>query len=322
MKYSIILSIVTAIQDVESLNEFLVRAISILDSCAENYELLIICNGFDSQIIKRAKRIASDFAKVRLIFLSDYHTMDVAMMAGVENCIGDYCIVMDSVSDPVEFIPEILKIAVNDNDIVIASNGYKRYTSWYTRITAKIYYRFVSYMLQKNIEIDPSYFTCFSRKALTGLAQFNHSLRNYRLLRTTLGFSTEKVKYTPISSIDKLQAKVRRTPLTSRIESFFSYSYLPLRYFSTMAFFLGLFNYMYLIYVLFSWTLRPDIANGWTSTSILYGVMFGFLFIFLGVFGWYLSILITETKRTPLFQISDEFNSGTPFSDWKKKNVV
>lgn len=321
MKYEILLSVISVIQQSEAVEEYLDRLTPVVKSLTETHEIILVCNGFNASDVIKIKDVIKKHTKIRLLFLNDRYTMDIAVMSGIENSIGDYCIIMEHETDPVELISVMLEKAINGTDIVIASSGYLRY-SFFKRLLAKLYYRVIQFMLEAKQEIDPSYYTCFSRKVLTIFEKTKNTIRNYRFLRTSLGFSCEKINYVPHQKTTRPHSLPPRASLNMRIEAFFSYSYLPLRYASTLAFLIGTMSFCYLIFIFLSLIFNHHVISGWASTSVLYGVMFGSLFFLLGTIGWYLNILLRETKQLPLFQISDEFSSGSSFCDWEKENVI
>ena len=67
---------------------------------------------------------------------------------------------------------------------------------------------------------------------------------------------------------------------------------------------------------------RPNIESGWTSSSIVNGIMFGSLFLILGALGEYLAILLKEVRKFPLYLVAEDISTGSLFTDFDHKNVV
>ncbi len=320
MKHNILLTVVTVADHATDIYPYLTDAIPIVTLCAETYEIIIIANGFNSEDVNLAKQMMGKFSRVRILFLAGKFPLDVAFMAGIENGIGDYLIAMECHYDPPNIIPMLLEKAAASTDIIIASNGYARYKSLWQRLIAKMYHHLLQRIHRQHEPMDPSYFTCFSRKSLTILSQFKNTVRNYRFLRFTLGFSRTKIIYK--NKTKNKHFKPYSTPTRIHLESFFSYSLFPLKFFSTLAFLLGATSFSYVLFAFFSWIFNSHVASGWTSISMIYGTMSGSLFFLLGIYGWYLSILHKEVKGVAPFQITEEITSGSAFLYLDKKNIV
>lgn len=322
MKRNILLSVVAVINDDASLPSFLSDLAPALQECVENYEIIVVGNGLTNIELNKAKTEILKHKRVRLLLLSEDHPVDIAFTAGIDSSIGDFVVMMDSYTDPASVISRLLEVAESGADVVIASSGGKRYNSFLSRLGGAAYFKLARLMLPRASDIDPSYFTCFSRKALNALAHNKEAVRSYRFLRSQLGFSRQTILYEPIRR--PMDARRRNSLLLMwlSVESLFSYSMAPLRFFSAISFLLGGVSYFFVLYAFFSWLLNPKVAGGWTSTSIMFGFMFGSIFVLLGIFGLYFGILLKEIKKVPLYHIADEFDTGSAITNYQKKNVV
>ena len=322
MKRNILLSVVAVINDDASLPSFLSDLSPVLRECVENYEIIVVGNGLTQLELNKAKTEILLHKCIRLLLLSEDHPVDIAFTAGIDNSIGDFVIMMDSYTDPAPVIPRLLEVAESGCDVVIASSGGKRYSSLLSRLGGAAYFKLARLMLPQASDIDPSYFTCFSRKALNALAQNKDAVRSYRFLRSQLGFSRQIILYEPIRRPAKARRRDSVLLMWLSVESLFSYSMVPLRFFSAISFLLGGISYMSIPYAFLSWLLNPKVVGGWASTSIMFGFMFGSIFVLLGIFGLYFGILLKEIKKVPLYHIVDELDTGSAISDYQKKNVV
>lgn len=322
MKHNILLSVTTVINDGASLPSFLYEVVPAVQECVENYEIIIVGNGLTDIEFDAAKTEILKYSCIRLLLLAESYPIDIAFTAGIDNSIGDFVIMMDSCIDPASVIPRLLEVAESKADVVIASSGGKRYHSLLPRLGGLAYFKLASLMLPQVSELDPSYFTCFSRNALNTLARNKDAVRSYRFLRSQLGFSRQNIHYDPIRRPMKTRHRNSILLMWLSVESFFSYSMAPLRFFSAISFLLGGVSYSFILYALFSWLLNPNVVGGWTSTSIMFGFMFGSIFVLLGIFGLYFGILLKEIKKVPLYHIADEFDTGSAITNYQRKNVV
>ncbi len=322
MKHNILLSVVSVINDDASLPLFLTDLIPVLQEHVENYEVIIVGNGLTDIELNKAKVEALKHQRIRLLVLSENHPIDIAFTAGIDSSIGDFVVMMESYTDPASVIPNLLEIAESGIDVVIASSGEKRYSSFLARLGGMAYFNLARLILPQASDIDPSYFTCLSRKSLNALAHNKETVRSYRILRSKLGFTRRTLIYEPIRRSKDVRRRNFILLMCLGVESLFSYSMAPLRFFSAISFMLGGISYIFILYALFSWLLKPQIAGGWTSTLIMFSFMFGSLFVLLGIFGLYFGILLKEIKKVPLYHIADEVDTGSAITNYQKKNVV
>ena len=322
MKLNIILSVTTVFNDEVSLSSFLSEVVPVLQECVKNYEIIVVGNGLTSIELNKAKTEILKHKCIRLLMLSENYPVDILFTAGIDNSIGDYVIMMDAYTDPASVIPRLLEVAESGADVVIASSGGKRYTSFLSRLGGWTYFRLARLMLPQPSDIDPSYFTCFSRKSLNVLGHNKEAVRSFRFLRSQLGFSRQTIMYDPIKRLLDYRRRNSLLLMWLSVESLFSYSMEPLRLFSAFSFLLGGASYLFILYAFLSWLLNPKVPGGWTSTSMMFGFMFGSIFLLLGIFGLYFGILLKEIKKVPLYHIAEEFDTGSAITNYQQKNVV
>jgi dolichol-phosphate mannosyltransferase len=322
MKSNILLSVTTVISDNECISLYLNDVIPALEKFVKNYEIIIVGNGLTDADLIKAKEEINKFRCIRLILLSENNSFDIALTAGIDSSIGDFVIIMDAYTDPAPDMNRLLKIAESGIDVVIAISGVKRYISLLHRFWGLVYFKIARLILPQSTDIDPSYFTCFSRKALNELIHNKDSLRSYRFLRSQIGFSRETIFYDPIIRSLNNRRKNSLLMMWINLDSLFAYSLLPLRFFSILSFILGGISYFFILYAVLSWLINPYTADGWTSTLMFFGFIFGSIFILLGIFGIYFGILLKEIKKIPLYHIKDEFDTGSAITDYKQRNIL
>ncbi len=85
-----------------------------------NYEILIVDNNSQDETVEKIKAMPDVLKFSRILVLSKNYEKEVAITAGLDNCVGDYAIVFDFYTDPVEMIPYFLtKKLINGKVIII-----------------------------------------------------------------------------------------------------------------------------------------------------------------------------------------------------------
>ncbi|MDF2608476.1 MAG: glycosyltransferase [Bacillales bacterium] len=101
MNNDLIVSVGTIIQnDTEVLENFIDETSTILANSNYNYEIVLVdnCSTDDSQA--EIKKLQRKFKNIRLIVLSKQYDEEQAKTAILDNCIGDFVVLMDINSDP------------------------------------------------------------------------------------------------------------------------------------------------------------------------------------------------------------------------------
>ncbi len=111
MSNQVELSIVVPLYNESSLltelHERLSKAASLVSS---NFELVFVNDGSKDKTFEQLKLLASQFPEVRFINLSRNFGHQIAVSAGLDNCLGKAVVIIDGdLQDPPEIIPELYK---------------------------------------------------------------------------------------------------------------------------------------------------------------------------------------------------------------------
>ena len=120
--------IVPAYGALEKLKELAARIkLSLYEIAAGDYELIFVNDACPKGSQDVIKSIVLDDANVKGVNLSRNFGQHYAITAGLEQCIGDWTVVMDcDLQDSPEEIPNLYKAATDGYDIVFASRLQRR----------------------------------------------------------------------------------------------------------------------------------------------------------------------------------------------------
>lgn len=90
--------------------------------------------------------------------------------------------------------------------------------------------------------------------------------------------------------------------------SFMNYSVAPLRIATLLGAALSVAGLAAAVAVIIRRLLNPDMAIGWASTICVILILFGFLFLLIGVLGEYLGKVVLTANNTPQFVVREEIN--------------
>ncbi len=85
-----------------------------------------------------------------------------------------------------------------------------------------------------------------------------------------------------------------------------SFSVIPLRLGIILGFLTSIIAFYQLVEALYAYFILQTTVPGWTSTTVLLTILFGVLFILIGLIGEYISRILIEIRNRPRFIISEK----------------
>ena len=179
----------------------------------------------------------------------------------------------------------------------------------FKRTTAFLFYRFLNSLSDVPIPNDTGDFRLVSRRALDAVLEMPEQSRFIRGMFAWVGFSQIGLEYVREARAVGVTKYPLRAMLLFATDALTGFSIRPLRL-ATRLSFLSLFvTFLMAIYVLGSIILY-DTAPGWASVIIVVSFFSGIQLLTLGILGEYIGRLYVETKRRPLYYLSEEVGNS------------
>ena len=233
---------------------------------------------------------------------------DTASWVGLENALGDFVVVIDSLSDDVAFVPQMLEKAVNGADVVFAANRQKIQQSVAYRLAYAVFD--LLYMRFNGIHLmnDAPQYRLLSKRVVNFILQHPQPSLAYRHLPATAGFARVNLQYSaPPKSL-------RRRNLGESIDRgmrlLVSTTRAPMRLVTALSLFGAMANLVYSAYVMGVAIFNPHVAPGWVSLSLQQSGMFFLISLVLLVLGEYILHMASLSNEGPLYHVGQEFTSA------------
>jgi len=306
-----LVSILTILDnDGEIVEGFITEVSQVLRSNYKYYELLLVDNGSSDLTDRNIQRLQQSIPNLRLIRLSRYHDIETALAAGLENCLGDYVVVMDANEDPPSLIPVLIEKSLSGNDIVIAVRENREGQSWIRRWSAVAFYKVASKLLGYSLQPNATHFRVFSRQVVNSLARIGNKSRYLKYLNALVGY---KQAFLPYQRIHRRKSKKKEANLfrlaLSGLNIIISNSPAPLRLASLLGVISSTLCLLYFGYILIVTLFKRQIAEGWVTTNVMISTMFFLLFLILTILSEYIARILDESKDRPLYFIEYESQS-------------
>lgn len=286
------------------LDELYLRLKAALEKISPDFEIVMVedCGGDNSwQVIER---LAAADPRVRGIQFSRNFGQHYGITAGMDQCRGDWVVVMDcDLQDRPEEIPRLYARAQEGYDVVLARRGarqdpaLKRFTSW-------LFYRLFSYLADIEYDGQSGNFRIMSRKVVENFRLMREQLRFFGGLVQWMGFPTDSIE------VEHAERFVGKSTYTFAklwklaVETIIAYSDKPLRLAVRFGFMMALLSFCYGLYILALSTIYGVPIIGWSSLIVSLYFIGGIIISILGIIGIYLGKTFDESKKRPLYIIS------------------
>ncbi len=307
--------------DAAIIDECVRDVMAVLRDHYTNYELVLVDDGSEDDTVARITSLHDRYECMRLIRLSRRFGEEVAIFAGLDSVIGDFVVVMLPNSDPPQLIPEMVRIARQSGGIVFGiAEGQRQ--SVPVRIGSAIFYWYCQRVAHLNLPRNTTQFRVLSRQAVNALTQVKNMYRYLRVLSTHVGFRSRSFAYHPLNRSGESQSRHFFQAMNTAIDIMITSSGHPLRFVSWLGILASVVNMLYVLYVVMIYTLKDQVAEGWTTLSLQNAAMFFFVFLILTVSSEYLGQILVEARDRPLYYVLEERTSAVLIADEDRKNVV
>jgi glycosyltransferase involved in cell wall biosynthesis len=270
------------------------------------YEIVLVNDGSRDGSWAMMQALSARDPKVVAINLSRNHGHQLALTAGLDLCSGARILIIDAdLQDPPELLPAMMaEMDRQKADVVYGLRRARAGETAFKRATAKMFYRGLSKLSDIEIPRDVGDFRLMSRRALDALLSLPEQARFIRGMVAWVGFRQVPIVY------DRAERHAGQTKypfskmLRFALDAMTGFSTAPLRFASHFGLWLVGASILLLLYIGFGW-LTGRAIQGWTSLMLVVVVLGAVQMFVLGMIGEYLGRLYIESKRRPLYIVSD-----------------
>ena len=220
---------------------------------------------------------------------------------------ADMIISMDAdLQDDVNAIDNMVDKYLNGTDIVYGVRESRKTDSFFKRMSAEAFYKFMNALGAKTI-FNHADFRLMSKRSIAALEKFKEVNLFLRGIVPMIGFRSDYVYY----SRKKRELGESKYPLSKMLALAFngvtSFSIKLIRMISVvgvLSLILSLGMFIYSIYRL----VTGEVVSGWTSIIVSLWAIGGLILISIGIVGEYIGKIYMETKQRPRFIIQQDLD--------------
>jgi glycosyltransferase involved in cell wall biosynthesis len=270
-------------------------------------EILMIDDGSKDNTADIARQLAADHNKLgqwQIFEFSRNFGKEAAMLAGLDHCQGDACILLDAdLQDPPELIPQLIMNWQNGYEVVNAVRSQRQGDGWLKQISAHLFYRLFKAASHLDVRVDSSDYRLLDRSVIDAIRGCRERIRFSKGFVAWAGFQQTDIFYLrPTRKSGQSTWSIWRL-WNYALDGIFNFSTAPLRIWTYVGSLVALGAVVYSIFIILWKILGGRIVEGYASIVALLTFLGGIQMIGLGLVGEYIGRIYLETKQRPVYLI-------------------
>jgi dolichol-phosphate mannosyltransferase len=220
----------------------------------------------------------------------------------MDNCRGDAAVIMAAdLQDPPEVVREFIARWRDGYDIVWGARTGRDDAGWRGQVTGSFYGLVRRFAIPSYPAGGTGSFCLVSRPVIDAFKQCTERNRLTFGLIAWSGFRQTEVPYHRPERTAGTSSWTASRLIKSAIDTFISFSFLPIRAISYFGLVVSLLSFLFGFYVIINRLFFGTHVEGWTSVMLAVLVLSGVQLVMIGVLGEYLWRILDETRGRPLY---------------------
>ncbi len=302
--------VVPVYNESKNIRLFLERTVPVLERLG-TYEIIF---ALDPSTDGTEQTISAEImrnSRIGLIVFSRRFGQPAATMAGILNCRGRWCVVIDvDLQDPPEVIEAMWHKSKEGFDVVTARRATRKGETLIKRVVAHLGYRLINRLAEVPIPPDTGDFRLISRRVIEELRGLNETHGFLKGLVPFVGFPQGEVLYDRdpraggVSKYNRFIGTVRY-----QINGIFCFSTVPLRMMMWVGFGIALLSALgVLVMIVLKFIHGNQYPMGIPTITVLVLFIGGVQLTAVGVLGEYIARIYDEVRRRPMYIVQRAIN--------------
>ncbi len=306
------LSIVVPVYNEENgIEPFLERTEKVVDELGCDYEIIFSLDPSTDRTYEVIKENMKRNHHIKLITMSRRFRQAAATMAGVLNCSGDICVVIDvDLQDPPEVIKELVEKWQEGYDVVYAQRIDRQGETKIRKLIDLTAYRVINFLSDVEIPVDTADFRLINRRVIEEIRKMPETNMFFRGMVSYVGFKQTAVRYhreareADVSKYNRLWGEFRMG-----FHGIFCFSSKPLEYVTFLGGFMTGFGVLLSCIYFFEKVILRKAKTLVSGLTALIWFIGGLNVFVSGLLGEYITRIYDDVKGRQRF-IIDEFDEN------------
>jgi polyisoprenyl-phosphate glycosyltransferase len=312
---SIALSVVVPVyKEAGNIKPFLQRTEAVMAKLGVSYEIIFAWDPSPDDTEMVILREIDRNPAVKLILFSRRFGQPAATMAGILNCSGEKCVVIDvDLQDQPEVIEQLYNKMAEGYEVVYAMRASREGETLTKRAVSYFGYSVINRLSDVQIPRNTGDFRIMSRRVVEELRGLSETHGFLRGMVAFVGFRQAAVLYnrderlTGTGNYNRLVGSLR-----IGLNGLVGFSSRPLQLMSMAGFAVAAISFLLGTWYLFQKLMGFDLTPGLPTTVLVVSFFSGVQLLSLGVVGEYIGRIYDETKRRPMYIVDRKVNFSDP----------
>jgi polyisoprenyl-phosphate glycosyltransferase len=306
--------VVPVYKEAGNIKPFLQRTEAVMARLGVSYEIIFAMDPSPDEteivILREIERNPS----VKLILFSRRFGQPAATMAGILNCTGEKCVVIDvDLQDQPEVIEQLYAKMAEGFEVVYAMRSSREGETLIKKAVSYFGYSVINRLSDVQIPRNTGDFRIMSRRVIEELRGLSETHGFLRGMVAFVGFKQAAVLYsrdarlTGTGNYNRLIGSLR-----IGINGLVGFSSRPLQVMSMSGFVVAALSFLVGLWYVVQKVVGVDLTPGLPTTVLVVSFFSGVQLLALGLVGEYIGRIYDETKRRPMYIVDKKINFSGP----------
>ena len=301
-----------AFNEAECVDELARRLTAVFDSLPDyEFDAIIVENGSSDETFAKLCAIRDRDPRFKIVQLARNFRMDGGLTAGLSLANGDAVILMTSdLQDPPELIPEFVRRWQEGYENIYGIVTSRRGTPLMRRVNSRMFYWLIGKLTGQLIPTNASDFRLMDRRVYEEVRGMDERNRFVRGLVAWVGFKSIGVEF---DREERFAGESKAPTLKTAdlaTKGILAHSNVPLTFIPLVGLGLSFLSMVAIVGLTIFWIFEGVPFPGFGTIVALIILLFGILFLLLGVTGLYVGLIYEEVKGRPNFVVRSTVGIG------------
>ena len=303
--------VVPAFNEAGNLERFFEELEPVLREIELAWELILVDDGSKDATWEKIRLLNARDPRVRGIRFSRNFGHQYALLAGLSRARGDAVVSLDAdLQHPPRVIAQLVEEWRKGSQIVHTVRRDPESVSRFKRTSSKLFYRTFSFLSGTHLADGMADFRLLDRQVVRSLLDFPEEGLFLRGLVHWVGFTSSSVVFECQPRFAGRTSYTLEKMLRFAWTGVTSFSLVPLRLSILLGLMTSAFAFEQGLEAVYGKLVLETNVPGWTQTMVVLSLLFGVLFIMLGIVGEYVGRILIEVRRRPRFIVREELGTA------------
>lgn len=277
-------------------------------SAFNDYEIVFVDDGSKDETLKIIKELSAEHGFVHYVSFSRNFGKEAALLAGLKKAKGDLVVTMDvDLQDPPSLLPELVKAVEKEGFDSAATRrstrkGEPPIRSWFAR---RFYWLMRKFSDVELVDGARDY-RIMKRKMVDAIISMPENNRFTKGIYQWVGFKTKWIEF---ENVERIAGETKWSfwkLLKYAIDGVLAFTTAPLQIASWIGIVACVGSFVSLGWIFLKALIFGNPVAGWPSMVCIIIFLGGIQLSMIGIIGAYLAKIYLETKRRPMYFVSEE----------------